>query len=180
MTRPDSSSLTGLLGLLLLLATGCAAIDVSSVKLSETTFDSYRRFAFCEHRPGDPVLGPVGSNVQEAVARELEARGMERAELDDADMLVSVSTRVESRIVHRDPYFWMYAAERTEEGTLTIELLDGLTGAPVWRGTGSSNLGVSAVLASPMDVELTPVDWELDWKVDEKVAAILEDVPVGD
>lgn len=160
---------------LLTLLAACTTIDVSAEVRDPYQVASVRTFGWAGS------ARPYGHHpqIRAAIERELEARDLVRVPHPEADVVVSYRTDVEIRQRTLDPEFAHHAAEKYELGSLIIELRDGVSGELVWRGTGQGELRLVAVPAGALAGRWREVDEEPDWRIDEKVAAILERLPLN-
>jgi len=120
---------------------------IAGVKVDHVTdadFESYRTYAW---KPGTEAARPeVQQWVVQAVERELEARGMRKVVDRRADLYVvtyayaEMDSRVRANYVHLDVYDVGVITSDvvlTTKGVLAIDLVDGESGRPVWRGVAS-------------------------------------------
>jgi hypothetical protein len=125
-----------------------AAAGVKVDHVADADFESYRTYAW---RSGTEAARPeVQRWVVEAVDRELEARGMRRVRDRRADLYVvthafaEMDTRVRGNYVHLDVYDVGVITSDvilTTKGVLAIDLIDGDSERPVWRGVASEVMG---------------------------------------
>lgn len=124
-----------------------AAVSVHYAKSVDfTQFETYR----WSERAQD--LNPeLERKILEAIDRELETKGLAKVEgTADLTIQIRLSLRDEQREemdIFGDPVRWGADAERTgqsgnvlldvEEGRLTVDLLDGVSGLQLWRGTAT-------------------------------------------
>jgi len=161
------------------LLAGCTSIEVSARQVGELEEGRPATFAFADGGLVDADLAAIRDEVRAAIGRELGARGMREVARDEAGLLVEFGVDVSERTVANNAYYDFYATEVVEEGTLSIALRDARTDALVWEGSGTSELRVSAVILGPLAAEPRPTRYARDWRVDEKVAAILRELPRG-
>lgn len=176
ITRP-LHLLLGLLGLWI--SSACAAIQVRTEWQEEAHIGLIDTYAWIDLETGTAISGPdLRESVKTTVDSHLEGIGWHRTDPRNADVWVTYETDVEVRERAQDPYWEYYAGERYELGTLRLELLRPRTLDSLWRGEGTSELRLVAVQRSLLTSDLDPVERPREWKVPEKVAAILE--PLAD
>ncbi|MCJ8166587.1 DUF4136 domain-containing protein [Pontibacter sp. E15-1] len=146
---------------LLLFLAGCApAIHVDTEAAPDFQLSQYKTFAFFEvDASGDglgPVYQPQVQRLQEAVAQQLEARGMTRA-ATSPDLLVNLGVVVQEQVQTRqtsiltDPpqyigqrrYTWRsreVEVGRYKEGSVSVHLVNSARNELVWQGTAEAIL----------------------------------------
>jgi len=113
----------------------------------QTDFSLYKTFAWVPYQ--QPVKNPANHvRITRAVERELEAKGLTKAQLEpEADVFVEYQAKLEKQ-VKGTPYeggsAWtpsnqrfMVRFDKIEVGTLIVELWDGKTKDVVWQAKGS-------------------------------------------
>ena len=123
-----------------------AGVKVDHV--ADADFESYRTYAW---KPGTEAARPqVQQWVVQAVERELEARGMRKVVDRRADLYVvthayaEMNSQVRGNYVHLDVYDVGVITSDvvfTTKGVLMIDLIDGESERPVWRGLASEVMG---------------------------------------
>ncbi len=156
--------------LALLIFASCSSIQVDS--RAAEGWDELRptTYAWGNSRVADPELS---EEIRAAIAERLVELGLEPVDRSEASVLVAYSVAIRAEHKENDPLFDYYTAEQFERGTLTIALLDPDTRVELWRGTGGSKLRRSAVLVGPFATELTPSHEVRNWRIPEKVEAIM-------
>lgn len=139
------------LGGLLLLALGCASVDVTTDVKPGIDFSRYATY-FQDPAPETETLGYtplVGSQVQSAIAKSLDAKGYRAAPAGQADLEVafSFSSREDVRNVNAgDPDTDYYVPKEFVDAALVIEVLDARSKERLWQGVGSAELVTSGAL----------------------------------
>ena len=141
--------------LLLALATLSAPPTPAEIKVdheADVDFDSYRTYAW---RPGTEAGRPqVQQWVVGAVERELKAKGLRKVVDRRADVYVTTHTyatmdqQIRSNYVHLDAYdVGVLTAEAiaTTTGVLVVDLVDGASERPVWRGMATEVMGLPSM-----------------------------------
>lgn len=145
--------------IILILLSSCAPIKISSDFDKTVAFDSYKTYAFVvypENLPFDPNLSNIAIS---SVARELNSKGLKKAE--NADLLIDIKARtgkkktIEGTSTGEYPNFYGYGYIYTwgagfstatinvnsyAEGTLFIDLIDARKKQLVWQGRGVATL----------------------------------------
>lgn len=177
----QSFSLPTLLGVTALLA--CAA----SVRVSQDydpafSFADLQTYGWIQEssmaRDKSGVRYPlVESRIQDAVDRELAAKGYRKADADQADFLVAFHAAAQEKLdvfttYDYYGYGWRggFVAPRTTvtqytEGTLILDIIDRALEQLIWRGIGTQ------MVSSDQDPE------KLTERINEGVRAILADFP---
>ncbi|MEZ5967189.1 MAG: DUF4136 domain-containing protein [Planctomycetota bacterium] len=136
------------------------------------TPETFATYAFAV-TPGTVVApAELDGSIRRAIEAELGRLGLRAADEKEAKLLVSYRTEIAVRQRFPDPYFSYYAAEEYEDGTLTVELRDAVSGEVAWRGSGQSELRRSGVLVGSLAGRLTATDDPREWRVEEKMAAM--------
>jgi len=139
-----------LVALALALVGGCSSIKVTQEFAPGTDFSPYRTFAMMPAAEQDerfrrPPLPPAAPRrIEDALTRELIARGLRPAGAAQADLSVAYHV---GRRKGMDPstygqtYKWTGPSAQAvpiqreiEEGALLVDLVDARTGRLVWRG----------------------------------------------
>jgi len=140
-----------LAGIIILLA-GCSPVSVKYDYDPEADFSGYKTYSWIRQRihETDAPTG-IGSlmveRVQQAVDREMAAKGYERIESPESDFKLAFHTGVQDKIdVNLYGYgFWgrpRFADVRQyKEGTLVLDVVDTGQNRLVWRGWGTGVLG---------------------------------------
>ena len=175
MNRPSHRPLfPALCALLLAWVSACASIDVDAKSEGGLKPGNFETFAW---RFGpDADAGELDAEIRAAIQDELLSRGFREVALDEADLLVSFSTEVATEQRVNDPYFGFTPAEVVETGTLTIEISEIGRSGSRWTGTGESELRRAATRTGPFSSKLSPTGQDRDWRVPQKVSAILEQI----
>lgn len=146
-----------ILGMLMLFAfTSCNTVRVSSDYDRNADFSQYKSFAF--HQDGLNALKMNDLDkrrVVDAVAKELQSKGMTASQYETAaDLVINVSAKNRTR-VDVDPWYdpwwgWgpMWGGQQRvhqyKEGTLIFDFVDRRTNTLVWQGVGQG-LNVSDI-----------------------------------
>lgn len=165
--------------LAVVLLSSCGGIRVASEFDRTARANRLQTYAWvdaADPAAADPVDGALDAEVRAAVDAELVALGARLVADAEADAIVGYHTVVESRVRSNDPYFDFYVSEQIEIGTLVIDLLDGATREPFWRGKASSELRVSAVPVKPLAHRMSETGQRRQWKIRDKVAAIFAEL----
>jgi hypothetical protein len=144
--------------LVMLVMSGCTAVQVSQDYDPATDFSSYQTFGWApepERTSGDPVLDSplMDRRIRSAVEETLRAKGYSFRADERPDVQVAYYLYVRSRIEadtfrsgygwygYRYPYWggWGYdtVLRQYDEGTLIIDFVEVGSGKLIWRGTGS-------------------------------------------
>jgi hypothetical protein len=176
--------------LLLLLAlpvlTACSSADIKSVDQTPgVDFAAYRTYNFMpgEARSEDAFRSAgVGlDEVKQAVAREMERRGYQRA--DNPTLWVNIGVVNEQKVQTRQTEFrtdgaWQYIGQRRyhweagqvpvgtyEVGTVTVDVVDAARNNLIWQGVTASPLSKDPAKSAR--------------RVDEAMTALFERYPVA-
>ena len=161
--------------------TGCAGIRVHSepvVGHSPLAHDSYAWVDFDEELPDslaseDRSGEDLEREVRQALEAELSTLGLRLTTPAEADVLLDYRLEVDERL-RRDAYVEFATRERYELGRLELLFLEPRTREPIWRGAATSELRLAAIQEDPWTNELYPTNRERDWKLRDKVSALLE------
>lgn len=140
-----------LLSLALLMA-GCASNVVTDYD-SQASYASYETWAFSEMED-NAYTSLDGSRVENAVTRELQAKGMTQADPSNADLMVRYHIDDVDRLdtsgfsygfgFGRNNFGWGISTappvREVKEGQLIVDLVDSDTNKVVWRGTSKRYL----------------------------------------
>lgn len=142
--------------LIVLIFTGflasCSSVRVSSDYDKSVDYSQYKTFAFFKDGIDKVKIHDLDKKrILKAIERELQAKGMTSSE--NPDLLVNIFTEATERV---DVNQWNYGygwgwgpfgmgmnhstVNRTTEGTLYIDLIDGKKKELVWQGTGEGVL----------------------------------------
>jgi len=143
----------------LLLLVGCSSVTVTSDYDPEYDFSSFKTFRWAdaeEINPNDELAKHplIYKRVQDAVNRDLKAKGMELRESGNTDVVVMAHAGTKEKIqVHQtggyyrgwyDPYWGPYGGSthvsQYEEGTLVIDIVSWKKKELAWRGLGTTIL----------------------------------------
>lgn len=116
--------------------------------------------------------------VRAAVDEELAARGLHTAPREQAELLLLERAGVHVRFERRDPYFTGSESARFEEGTLSLSVFDAASGERLWHASGTSRLRDVAEGYGLYTLRYLETGSPRDWKVREKIAALLEPFPI--
>ncbi len=166
---------TGLLTATLLGTAGASCLGPTVETRADASFDiaAVRTFAWGDIGEVEGADGALADVLHQELDRRLDALGWQQVPEEDADVLVSYRTLVETLQRTNDPYFDFYAVEQYELGTLTIDVQDVVSEEPLWSGSASGELRLTAVVRGPSSNRLKPVQEKRDWQAAEKVEAIL-------
>jgi hypothetical protein len=150
-----------------LLLAACSTLDVFSDQYPEADLSGYRSFAWIAEdplirAPDTPQVNPLAARrIREAIASELQRKGYREAGTPgEASFVVAYTVGLRDRLdpdayplPYRGPWLWESYKERTDlhvyqEGTLAIDIFDGVTRQPVWHGRLSGEV-THADLADP-------------------------------
>jgi len=126
---------------------------------------------------GSESLAELFRDIRLAVDENLAGRGLALELPERADVLLAQHVRIDRRVRNNDPSFGIVLAERVEEGTLTLEVTDRVTGELLWSGTGWLDLRIVARAMQPSGTQLVAISRERDWKLPDTVGAILAEFP---
>ncbi|WP_144213616.1 DUF4136 domain-containing protein [Shewanella donghaensis] len=136
----------------------CSSLKTNSDYDPAVSFDQYKTYSWVEKKNEDTSYhldGLMDQRVREAVNSQLGMKGLSKAPVAEADLLVNYLTKVDKKInvdtfntsYGYYPYYgrrggWGGAGMNTqttvreyEVGTLIIDLVDNKTGNLVWRGS---------------------------------------------
>ncbi|MCB0295435.1 MAG: DUF4136 domain-containing protein [Calditrichae bacterium] len=149
-----------LAAILMALLAGCSPVSVKYDYDPGAAFGSYKTYSWIKQRIHE-TDAPAGKGsqmvqlVQQAVDRELAAKGFERTESPVSDFKLAFHTGVQDKIdVNLYGYgYWRRHAEvrRYKEGTLVLDVVDSGQNQLVWRGWGTSVLGDPSRMAEKID-----------------------------
>ena len=158
------------------LLASCANMDTQR----DPNFDAASVRAFAWKSPPQ-VSDPTGESnerviddVRRTVTREFEARGIERVTAGKADVLVEVMLSVQVRLQENDPNFSLFIAEKWEEGTMTVRLLDPATDRTLWHGSCGHRLRYSARSLGGTVPTFEPTGQRRDWRTEELVERLVD------
>ena len=160
-------------------AGACAPVHVKSSAAGGVRFASYRTYVWAPQAQlstGDPRLDNnefFQDSLQEAVDKELTARGLEKIQPGPPDLVIHYHASVTQQV---DPagadqkYGYCEECRPTvfDAGTLTLDFIDARTDRLVWRGWAERAIG-----GSIDDQRL------LEQQISDSVARILEKFPLG-
>jgi len=157
---------------------GCATMRVGSFVERGTNFTIYRTYAWASDAQlstGDPRLDNnefFQARLQAAVEKGLGARGLEKAESGQADVVLhyhaSVTQKVDAGGVdEKYGYCEDCSPSVFDAGTLTLDVVDAHTNKLAWRGWAESTF----------DGVVDNQQW-LERRIDEAVSRILQTFPV--
>ncbi|MCL1141551.1 DUF4136 domain-containing protein [Shewanella gaetbuli] len=146
-----------ILAVAVLALSACSTLKTNSDFDPEVSFDQYKTFAWVEPKANDEgyhLDGLLDQRVRDAVSSEMAAKGLTKASIEEADLLVNYLTKVDKKInvdtfnsnFGYNPYYgprWGWGGSMQtqttvreyEVGTLIIDLVDNKTDKLVWRGT---------------------------------------------
>jgi len=157
---------------------GCATMRVGSFVERGTNFTVYRTYAWASDAQlstGDPRLDNnefFQTRLRAAVEKGLGARGLEKAESGQADVVLhyhaSVTQKVDAGGVdEKYGYCEDCSPSVFDAGTLTLDVVDARTNKLAWRGWAESTF----------DGVVDNQQW-LERRIDESVGRILRTFPV--
>ena len=157
---------------------GCATMRVGAFVERGTNFTIYRTYAWASDAQlstGDPRLDNnefFQARLQAAVEKGLGARGLEKAESGQADVVLhyhaSVTQKVDAGGVdEKYGYYEDCSPSVFDAGTLTLDVVDARTNKLAWRGWAESTF----------DGVVDNQQW-LERRIDEAVSRILQTFPV--
>ncbi|WP_076542396.1 DUF4136 domain-containing protein [Shewanella sp. UCD-KL21] len=135
----------------------CSTLKTNTDFDPAVSFDQYKTYSWVEKKDQDASYhldGLMDQRVRDAVNNELGQKGLTKADITEADLLVNYLTKVDKKInvdtfntsFGYYPYYgrrgWGGAGMNTqttvreyEVGTLIVDLIDNKTGNLVWRGS---------------------------------------------
>ena len=169
---------------MVVLATGCSNIRVTTDFDPSVSFDAFSTFAFLPSPGGQQQNvrthnSLVDGRVEAAVTRELEARGLRSVPPSEADLWVvhhvGIEQGIDVRTVHTTHRYrrggWSTSmggqttVQQYERGTLLIDVLKPPDRTLIWRGSGNARLRQSS----------TPE--QRTRRIDDAVSRILKSFP---
>ncbi|MCH1931559.1 DUF4136 domain-containing protein [Shewanella sp. A25] len=146
-----------IVGLAVLALSACSSLKSGWDYDPSANFTQYKTYAWVEQKTeasGYHLDGLMDQRVRDAVNGQLTAKGIQRVEAKDADVLVNYLTKVDKKInvdtfntnFGYHPYYgpgWGWGGNMQtqttvreyEVGTLMIDVVDNKTSKLVWRGT---------------------------------------------
>ncbi|MBD2716507.1 DUF4136 domain-containing protein [Microvirga sp. STR05] len=174
-----------LLLLVLLAGAACSPVRVeSTTQAPGVDFSAYKTYNFLDvtARNEDAFRGSSANiaNLKQAVAREMELRGYQRA--DSPDLWVNIGVVTEAKVQTRETniqwdgpryigqrnYHWQVQqvpAGTYREGTATVDIVDAARNEQIWQG----------VAASPLSKDPE----KLAARIDEGIATMFREYPVA-
>lgn len=149
MQRALAAALTGVLVIGL---SACTTINVNATVADGIDFDNYRTFA---QAPPVESARPAGvggyssiteDNIQREIALNLEAKGLSKTSVDNADIVVRFSTSGKPQTDVWGGGGWGYYGGGTVttthyvQGTLVIDIFDANKRKLVWHGWGTAKI----------------------------------------
>jgi len=166
---------------LVLLASGCATVKVSSDYDHQIDYTSYQSFRWIGGEQDRPEGSAGGKNallelrIRRAVENQLLSKGYTVvAEDEDADMLVAYHTSIQTAVdaTPDDQGYaygrWAHSGGTTstyDEGTLVLDLIDAEKNEMVWRGSAVGTIDKN--MSSD----------EIEKRINDAVAKILDKFP---
>ena len=176
---------------ILVLATSCATVKVTSNYDEKTNFGDYKTFAFYKKGIDKVDISDLDKRrILKAIEKELEAKGLTKSK--NPDVLVNIFTKSRQKIdVYNNNrymgwYPWYYNrfalrgawglgfgpnayqnVSRSTEGTLFIDLIDANKKELAWQGVGTG------ALRSSKNIE------KKEERIDEFVTEIMANYPPG-
>jgi len=137
--------------LMIILATACSTIRVTTDYETQTDFTKYKTFAF--YKTGidkAPISDLDKRRIIRAISQELEAKGMVKSKTPD--VLISIFTKANEQVDiyenHWRPYYYgsFHRNQITKytEGTLFIDVIEKEGKKLVWQGIGKGFLTKSS------------------------------------
>ncbi len=130
-------------------------------------------------RTGSPDSEPLVAEVRVAIKEQLLGRGLRQVTRKEAEFLIDHELSVRTEVRTRDPFFGLDPVEQYEIGTLTIQVLEPSTNAPIWTGKASGDLRLSGVPVSPFQMRFAPTENPRNWKIEKRVEKILAEFPLS-
>jgi Domain of unknown function (DUF4136) len=166
-----TSSLRIAIAIMISLIAGCATMSANSDQYGQADLSRYQTYAWID---GDPLMRPRGvepsvsplnvRRIQEAVESELSRKGYRKVEESlSADFVVSFTVGARDKlsiesypIPYRGPWEWGWYGRDVDvysymEGTLSIDIFDGVKRQPVWHGWATKEVYESDI-ANPAPV----------------------------
>lgn len=166
-----------------LAALALAACSSVQVEVQETSADlsAYRTYAWSPPpAAGGEVDAALAGELRRAVERELVERGLSEVSSTDADLLVRTEVEVRTRVATRHAYnTGFYTADRFEDGTLAVQLVEAASKAPVWSASAERKLRREAQGYGLYQLEWVPTGDEREWRAAELVEALFERFPLA-
>jgi len=115
-----------------------------------------------------------------AITHELEARGLQVADTEEADVYVEATIEIEVVMQQNDPNFELYVAERYERATLALELTRAEDPDIEWSATRRQRLRyVAHTMGGLAGAQWSPVEEERHWELPDVVRSIFARLPVA-
>jgi hypothetical protein len=140
----------GIVAVALFTLASCASMQVGSNQHPQADFSAYKDYAWMADAPVAGATVQVSAlaerHIRDAVEAGLAAKGYRQVDAREADFLVSFTVGRRDRMVttaktipYRDQgirdWSWLDVDVQTyEEGTLSIDIVDGASLQPVWHG----------------------------------------------
>ena len=146
--------------MLLIIATSCSPVRISSDFDKSAGFSSYKTYAFTNEAKTIPLVNDITrSRILTAVESELAAKGFSKS-ADNPDVLIDIQLKGEEKTsayatTNTTPYGYGYGYryrwggsfstttinyDTYVEGTLFIDMIDAKTNQLVWQGRGTRTL----------------------------------------
>jgi len=142
-----------ILGMVAIIFTSCATIDVATDYDTEVNFEKYDTYAFFKPGIDQAEISDLDKKrILRAIDFELSQKGMTKSE--NPNLLVSIFTQTKEKVnVYQNnfgygwgwnPYFWGgmggVNSYTSIEGTLFIDLIDQERNELIWQGLGTGIL----------------------------------------
>ena len=138
--------------LVFLLATGCTTVTLDHDR--GASFDGQNTYAFMAHTDEQAYLSLDAGRIERSLTRELDGRGMRKASIDDADILVRYDIVEEIRNQSSGFSYGLGFgrnnlglglatapdSREVKEGKLVVEFVTPQERRAIWRGAGRRNL----------------------------------------
>lgn len=136
--------------LIIFILSSCATVNVKTDYDIHTDFSKYKTFAFYKKGIDKSKISDIDKRrILRAIESELKAKGMSLSK--KPDVLVSIFAKSVKQVdVHRNygyPHYYgshyRNHASNYVQGTLFIDLIDGVTKKILWQGIGKGALNTS-------------------------------------
>ncbi len=131
---------------LIIFAAGCSSISVTHDYDPQADFSSLRTFAWLPFPKTVKVNDLAVKRVQDAVTRELEAKGLQK-NTQNSDFLIAMHGTTQKKVDITD---WGYLGDRDvnvrhyTEGTLVLDFVDAKSENLLWRGEAKGAIDPTA------------------------------------
>ncbi len=162
-----------------LMATACSGVQVVSETSDPDALRGIETYSWTSRPAPRDVEGratyepDLARDAQQRIDEALQARGWQEVRESRADVLLTEHFFVETIERQQDPYFNYYTSVVEEIGRFALEAIDPETDERVWIGVAESRLRVVSRGVGVDSVNSVASEDERDWKLAEKVEAVL-------